>query len=84
MFHGSGGDGGRFLRISGWRRQADVGIERAPRSTSFRRPAVGGNTVLRFGVLGGVHHQYPNGRDNPEGFAGAPEFRDFFASHPLR
>ena len=49
-----------------------------------RWPAVGGNTVLRFGVLEGVQHQYPNGRNNPEGFAAAPEFWDFFAAHRLR
>jgi polyhydroxybutyrate depolymerase len=65
-------------------RKGDVGIERRPHSTSFRWPAAGGNTVLRFGVLEGVHHQYPNGRNNPEGFAAAPEFWDFFAAHPLR
>jgi polyhydroxybutyrate depolymerase len=64
--------------------KGDVGIERRPHSTSFRWPAVGGNTVLRFGVLEGVHHQYPNGRNNPEGFAAAPEFWDFFAAHRLR
>ena len=64
--------------------KGDVGIERRPHSTSFRWPAVGGNTVLRFGVLEGVHHQYPNGRNNRFGFAAAPEFWKFFAAHPLR
>ena len=64
--------------------KGDVGIERRAHSTSFRWPATGGNTVLRFGVLEGVHHQYPNGRNNPEGFAAAPEFWDFFAAHRLR
>jgi polyhydroxybutyrate depolymerase len=64
--------------------KGDVGIERRAHSTSLRWPAAGGNTVLRFGVLGGVHHQYPNGRNNPSGFAAAPEFWKFFAAHPLR
>jgi poly(3-hydroxybutyrate) depolymerase len=60
----------------------DVGIERNPHSTELRWPATGGNTTLRFGVLEGVQHEYPNGA-NPAGFRAAPEFWDFFAAHPL-
>ena len=40
--------------------------------------------VFRFTMLDGVRHQYPNGRNNPAGFAAAPEFWRFFAEHPLR
>lgn len=62
--------------------KGDVGIERRPHSTSFRWPAAGGNSVLRFGVMEGVEHEYPNGR-NPFRFRAAPEFWTFFAAHPL-
>jgi hypothetical protein len=48
----------------------------------LRRPAIGGNTTLRFGVFEGVQHEYPNGA-NPAGFRAAPELWDFFAAHPL-
>jgi N-acetylmuramoyl-L-alanine amidase CwlA len=38
---------------------------------------------MRFAVLDGVSHQYPNGRNNPAGFAAAPEFWNFFQTHRL-
>ena len=34
-------------------------------------------------MLEGVRHQFPNGRNNPAGFAAAPAFWRFFAAHPL-
>ena len=57
-----------------------------PRSTTLRWPATGsgpGGAVLQFGMLAGVQHQYPNGRNNPAGFEAAPEFWEFFENHPL-
>ena len=39
--------------------------------------------MFRFAVLDGLAHQYPNGRNNPAGFAAAPEFWDFFQAHRL-
>ena len=39
--------------------------------------------MLRFAVLDGLRHKYPNGRNNPAGFEAAPEFWDFFRTHRL-
>jgi poly(3-hydroxybutyrate) depolymerase len=64
----------------------DFGVTSAPHSTSFRWPAVGtgpGGALFRFGVLEGVGHQYPNGTNNPAGFAAAPEFWNFFRANRL-
>lgn len=64
----------------------DFGVSAAPHSTSFCWPATGtgpGGALFRFAVLEGVGHQYPNGRNNPAGFASAPEFWAFFHAHPL-
>ena len=52
-----------------------------PTSTTFRWPA--GAPVFSFAMLAGVRHQYPNGANNPNGFAAAPEFWDFFRQHRL-
>jgi polyhydroxybutyrate depolymerase len=52
-----------------------------PRLTELAWPAT--DPRFRFTMLGGVRHQYPNGRNNPAGFAAAPEFWRFFAEHPL-
>jgi polyhydroxybutyrate depolymerase len=51
-----------------------------PHSTSVRWPAV--RPVLRFTLLDGVTHQYPNGHNNPGGFAAAREFWRFFLANP--
>jgi hypothetical protein len=64
----------------------DFGTVGRRHSTSFRWPATGtgsGGALFRFGMLAGLHHNYPNGRNNPAGFAAAPEFWRFFRSHPL-
>lgn len=62
------------------------GARERPRFTALRWPAVGagpGGAVFRFTMLAGLGHKYPNGRNNPAGFAAAPEFWEFFAAHPL-
>jgi polyhydroxybutyrate depolymerase len=64
----------------------DFGVIGRPRSTSLRWPATGtgrDGALLRFAVLDGLHHNYPNGRNNPAGFAAAPEFWEFFRTHRL-
>ena len=48
-----------------------------------RARVAGGRPALPLHDAGGVRHQYPNGRNNPAGFAAAPEFWRFFAEHPL-
>jgi polyhydroxybutyrate depolymerase len=66
--------------------ESDLGVITRPRSTSLRWPASGlgrGGAVFRFSLLAGVRHQYPNGRNNPAGFAAAPEFWSFFRRHRL-
>jgi poly(3-hydroxybutyrate) depolymerase len=45
-----------------------------PRTTSMRWPGTG-STVLRFGMVGGMGHQYPDRL--------VPEFWSFFRDHPL-
>jgi polyhydroxybutyrate depolymerase len=50
-------------------------------STTVRWPAT--DPTFTFGALDEVTHQYPNGRNNPFGFALAPEFWEFFERHPL-
>ncbi len=52
------------------------------RSTSIRWPGTGEPT-LRFSVLAGVGHHYPNGNALSAGFRAAPEFWAFFRRHPL-
>jgi poly(3-hydroxybutyrate) depolymerase len=59
------------------------GVTAQPHSTNFRWPATGNGPVLRFALLEGVTHQYPNGTNNPNAFAAAPEFAAFFAEHRL-
>jgi poly(3-hydroxybutyrate) depolymerase len=61
--------------------QGSFGAISRPESTSLRWPA--SEPVFRFAMLGGVGHQYANGRNNPAGFALAPEFWEFFAQHRL-
>jgi polyhydroxybutyrate depolymerase len=50
-------------------------------STTARWPA--GDPAFTFAALDEVGHEYANGRNNPFGFALAPEFWDFFERHPL-
>ena len=62
------------------------GVVSQPRSTKIRWPATGtgpGGALFRFGMLEDLVHRYPNGANNPNGFAAAPEFWEFFESHPL-
>ena len=64
----------------------DFGVTSEPHSTSFRWPATGsgpGGGLFRFAILEGVGHQYPNGLNNPAGFASAPAFWAFFSAHRL-
>jgi polyhydroxybutyrate depolymerase len=64
----------------------DFGVLGSRRSTAFRWPATGtgqDGALFRFAVLDGLSHKYPNGRNNPAGFAAAPEFWDFFQTHRL-
>ena len=64
----------------------DFGVTSAPHSTSFRWPATGtgpAGALFRFALLEGVGHQYPNGTNNPAGFAAAPEFWAFFRANRL-
>jgi poly(3-hydroxybutyrate) depolymerase len=57
------------------------GVVAEPTSTTFRWPA--SRPLFTFAMLAGVRHQYPNGANNPNGFAAAPEFWDFFSQHRL-
>ncbi len=52
-------------------------------STNFRWPACGNGPVFRFAMIAGLEHRYPNGANNLDGFAAAPEFWEFFAQHRL-
>jgi polyhydroxybutyrate depolymerase len=64
----------------------DFGTDGRLHSTSFRWPATGtgpDGALFRFAMLEGLRHKYPNAGNNPAGFAAAPEFWSFFASHPL-
>ena len=64
----------------------DFGVLGRPRSTAFRWPATGtgqDGALFRFAALEGLAHKYPNGRNNPAGFAAAPEFWAFFQTHRL-
>jgi len=57
-----------------------------PRSTLLRWPAHGTGprgALLQFRMIARLEHRYPNGDNNPAGFAAAPEFWDFFREHPL-
>jgi polyhydroxybutyrate depolymerase len=49
-------------------------------STEVRWPAAGG--VFRFTLLAGLAHHYPHARNNDAGFEAAPEFWEFFRTHP--
>lgn len=60
--------------------RADFGTVSRPHVTTVRWPAV--HPRFRFSALEGVTHQYPNGRNNPAGFAAAREFWRFFRAHP--
>jgi polyhydroxybutyrate depolymerase len=60
---------------------ARYGASTDGRHTELRWPAA--DPAFRFLLLGGLGHKYPNGRNNPGGFAAAPEFWRFFAAHPL-
>jgi polyhydroxybutyrate depolymerase len=58
---------------------ADFGTLARRHSTSVRWPVV--DPVLRFSLLEGLTHKYPNGRNNPAGFVAAREFWRFFRAH---
>jgi polyhydroxybutyrate depolymerase len=65
---------------------SDFGTIGRAHSTSFRWPATGtgpDGALFRFAMLEGLRHNYPNGRNNPAGFAAAPEFWAFFRTNPL-
>ena len=65
------------LATLGLDRPNQFGAIARPRSTTLRWPATGsgpGGAVFQFGMLAGVRHKYPNGANNPAGFAVAPEF----------
>jgi polyhydroxybutyrate depolymerase len=51
----------------------------APHASTLRWSANG--AVFKFAMLEGVTHQYPNGTNNPNGFAAAPEFWEFLRSY---
>ena len=56
----------------------------ASHATTLRWPATGSGpngAVLKFAMLEGVTHQFPNGTNNPNGFAAAPEFWDFLRDY---
>ena len=64
----------------------DFGVISDARSTSLRWPATGtgpDGALMRFAMLDGLQHRYPNGHNNPAGFEAAPEFWDFFRTHRL-
>ena len=64
-----------------------VELRRRPASTSFRwlttAPGREPGSSFSVSVLAGLEHKYPNGRNNPEGFAAAPHFLKFFSQHRL-
>jgi polyhydroxybutyrate depolymerase len=57
------------------------GAAALPHSGHLRWPAA--RPLFRYAVLEGLEHRYPNGTNNPHGFAAAPEFWDFFTEHRL-
>jgi polyhydroxybutyrate depolymerase len=68
---------------------ATAGLARHPfaalrgrRSTALRWPGTG-DPLLRFTVLAGLHHHYPNGNGISGGFRAAPEFWKFFRAAAL-
>ena len=72
-----------------------IGLAQAPYTASTRgtstelrwTTALAGNrdgNELRFLVLADLRHQYPNGRNNPNGFAMTSLLWPFFLAHPLR
>jgi polyhydroxybutyrate depolymerase len=60
---------------------AQFGALAEPRSTLLRWPAL--DAQLQFRMIAGLRHRFPNGDNNPAGFAAAPEFWDFFRAHRL-
>ncbi len=67
--------------------QRSLGLTREPTEVRVRdhstRLRWSGAGELRFTMLAGVTHQFPNGRNNPAGFEAAAHFARFFAAHPL-
>ena len=59
----------------------DFGAATSPTSTLLRWPAP--DPLLQFRMIARLEHRYPNGDNNPAGFAAAPEFWDFFRAHRL-
>jgi polyhydroxybutyrate depolymerase len=60
------------------------GVIARRRSTTLRWPATGAapdGAVLQFRIVAGLRHKYPNGENNPAGFAAAPAFWSFFVQH---
>jgi polyhydroxybutyrate depolymerase len=65
----------------------DFSVVSDPHSTAFRWPPFGSGTdggLFRFTMLDGLDHHYPNGRNNLAGFDAAPQFWEFFRTHPRR
>ena len=66
---------------------SDFSVVSDPHSTGFRWPPVGSGTdggLFRFTMLDGLDHHYPNGHNNLADFDAAPEFWEFFRTHPRR
>ena len=61
--------------------EGDFGAVTSPTSTLLRWPAP--DPLLQFRMIARLEHRYPNGDNNPAGFAAAPEFWDFFRAHRL-
>jgi polyhydroxybutyrate depolymerase len=56
----------------------------APHATTLRWPATGSGpngAVLKFAMLDDLTHQFPNGTNNPNGFAAAPEYWEFLRNY---
>jgi poly(3-hydroxybutyrate) depolymerase len=64
------------LTTAGLARQPFAAL-RTWRSSRLRWPGTG-DPLLRFTVLSGLHHHYPNGNQISGGFRAAPEFWKFF------
>lgn len=59
----------------------DLDTTTRPRSTLIRWPPR--DAQLQFRMIARLGHKFPNGDNNPAGFAAAREFWKFFRAHPL-
>lgn len=63
---------------------ADFSARTRPHHTELQwPPRPSGAGRFRFTMLEGLEHRYPNGRNNPAGFAAARAFWRFFSANPL-